>query len=141
MSNCSGWSLAVFYICLVFVLTAEFTVEIFSWYAEYIFISMLYKLLNSANQIYRTRLLAASQPHTAAWIQTLPVPSLGLHLDDETTRVSVAPRLGAPICEPHHCRSCARPVTSLGLGSDSSHPPPVGYVPLNIPAERGYSAG
>ena len=73
------------------------------------------RLLNSANQIHRARLLAASQPHTAAWIQALPVPSLGLHLDDETIRVSVALRLGAPICEPHHCRSCARSVTSLGL--------------------------
>ena len=43
------------------------------------------------------------------------MPSLGLHLDDETIRVSVALRLGAPICEPHPCRLCARPVTSLGL--------------------------
>ena len=42
------------------------------------------RLLNSANQIHRARLLAASQPHTATWIQALPVPSLGLHL--ETTR-------------------------------------------------------
>ena len=73
------------------------------------------RLLNSVNQIHRARLLAASHPNTAAWIQAVPVPSLGLHLDDETIRVSVALRLGAPICEPHPCRLCARPVTSLGL--------------------------
>ena len=75
------------------------------------------RLLNSANQVHRARLLAASQPHTAAWIQAVPVPNLGLHLlvDDDTVRVSVALRLGAPICEPHRCRLCARPVTPLGL--------------------------
>ena len=43
------------------------------------------------------------------------MPSLGLHLDDETVRVSVALRLGAPICQPHRCRSCGRTVTPLGL--------------------------
>ena len=73
------------------------------------------RLLSTANQVHRARLLAAGQPHTAAWIQALPVPNLGLHLDAETVRVSVALRLGAPICEPHRCRSCSRKVTLLGL--------------------------
>ncbi|XP_043203123.1 uncharacterized protein LOC122371098 [Amphibalanus amphitrite] len=54
------------------------------------------RLLVPANQIDRARLIAAGQPHTAAWIQAVPVPSLGLHLDDETVRVAVALRLGAP---------------------------------------------
>ncbi|KAF0288086.1 Ubiquitin carboxyl-terminal hydrolase 38 [Amphibalanus amphitrite] len=72
------------------------------------------RLLVPANQIDRARLIAAGQPHTAAWIQAVPVPSLGLHLDDETVRVAVALRLGAPVCEPHRCRLCARPVTPLG---------------------------
>ena len=43
------------------------------------------------------------------------MPNLGLHLDDETVRVSVALRLGATICESHRCRLCASPVTPLGL--------------------------
>ena len=73
------------------------------------------RLLVSANQVHRARLLAAGQPHTAAWVQAVPVPSLGLHLDNETVRIAVALRLGAPICEPHRCRACARPVTSLGI--------------------------
>ena len=34
-------------------------------------------------------------------------------MDDETTRISVALRLGAPICEPHKCR-CGKQVNSLG---------------------------
>ena len=73
------------------------------------------RLLNSANQVHRARLLAACEPHTAAWIQAVPVSNLGLHLDDETVRVTVAMRLGASICEPHNCHSCGRPVTPLGL--------------------------
>ena len=71
-------------------------------------------LTESANQIHRARLLAASQPYTGAWLHALPVPNLGLHLDDETVRVAVALRLGAAVCEPHRCRSCNFPVDRLG---------------------------
>ena len=70
-------------------------------------------LLNSANQVHSAHLLAAAAPHTGAWLQALPSPVLGLHLDDETIRVSVALRLGAQVCEPHKCR-CGKLVNSLG---------------------------
>ena len=71
-------------------------------------------LLENANQLDRDRLLAASQPYTAAWMQAVPVSSLGLHLDADAVRVAVALRLGAPVCEPHACRQCSRPVSRLG---------------------------
>ena len=64
-------------------------------------------LLETANQRDRARLLAASQPHSGAWLQAVPVGSLGLLLDNETVRVAVALRLGASICTPHPCR-CGR---------------------------------
>ena len=73
----------------------------------------LNNLLSSANQVHSARLLAAASPHTGAWLQALPSPNLGLLLDEETVRVNVALRLGAPICEPHKCR-CGRLVGSLG---------------------------
>ena len=73
------------------------------------------KLLQGCNQIQRARLLAASKPHTAAWIQAIPVTNLGLHLDADTVRVAVALRLGSPICEPHTCRHCNRQVDQQGL--------------------------
>ena len=73
----------------------------------------LNNLLSSANQVHSARLRAAASPHTGAWLQALPSPSLGLLLDEETVRVNVALRLGAPICEPHKCR-CGRLVGSLG---------------------------
>ena len=72
------------------------------------------QLLTEADQTHRARLLAASQPHTASWLQALPVPNLGLLLDPETVRIAVALRLGAPICEPHTCRLCGRQVGRLG---------------------------
>ena len=72
------------------------------------------RLLEEANQVDRARLLAASLPHTGAWLQAIPVASLGLHLDPETVRVAVALRLGAPICEPHDCGQCGHPVDRQG---------------------------
>ena len=70
-------------------------------------------LHNSANQIHSARLLAAASPHTGAWLQALPSPVLGLHLDRESVRINVALRVGATVCEPHQCR-CGEFVTSLG---------------------------
>ena len=43
----------------------------------------------------------------------MPSAPLGLHLDPDTVRISVALRLGVPVCEPHRCR-CGQFVTSLG---------------------------
>ena len=73
----------------------------------------LKQLLSSANQVDRARLLAASAPHSGAWLQAVPIPSLGLHMDSETTRIAVALRTGAPICQPHRCR-CGGMVDRFG---------------------------
>ena len=48
-------------------------------------------LLNSANQVHSARLLGAASPHSGAWLQALPSQALGLHLDGESTRISVTP--------------------------------------------------
>ena len=71
------------------------------------------RMLSSANQIHRARLLAACSAHSAAWSQALPVSSLGLHLDNETVRVAVSLRLGARISQPHRCR-CGKQSDALG---------------------------
>ena len=47
-------------------------------------------------------------------MNTLPLSSLGLHLDADTVRISVSLRLGAKNCEPHKCR-CGQTVDVLGL--------------------------
>ena len=71
------------------------------------------ELLGAVNQVHRARLLAARQPHSGAWLNAAPLPTLGLHLDDESVRVAAALRVGAPVCEPHACR-CGQRVDRLG---------------------------
>ena len=69
--------------------------------------------LTQSNEIHRARLLAAKDPHSGSWLKAVPISRLGLHLDDETLRISAALRVGAPVCEPHACR-CGRLVDRLG---------------------------
>ena len=70
-------------------------------------------LLSRLNQIHCARLLAAKEPQSGSWLKALPIPQCCFHLDDETIRISVAPRLGAFICKPHTCR-CSVRVDRLG---------------------------
>ena len=62
----------------------------------------------------RSRLLAASARESGAWLNALPVPSLGLRMDDEMVRVAVGLRLGAALCRPHACHHCGSEVNALG---------------------------
>ena len=61
----------------------------------------------------RARLRAAAQPHSSAWLNALPVASLGTLLDREALRTAVALRVGAPVCAQHRCR-CGATVDPLG---------------------------
>ena len=72
------------------------------------------ELLSTADQVQRARLLAAAAPHSAAWLNAIPNPNLGLHLDGDTVRTSVGLRLGSRLCEPHRCR-CGASVGELDL--------------------------
>ena len=71
-------------------------------------------LQSSTRDFDRARLRAAAQPHSGAWLNSLPIASLGTLLDRETLRIAVALRVGAPACAPHRCR-CGANVDSWGL--------------------------
>ena len=71
-------------------------------------------LKDSPSDTNSARLRAASQPHSGAWLNVLPVASLGTLLDRETLRTAVALRVGAPACALHRCR-CGATVDSRGL--------------------------
>ena len=43
---------------------------------------------------------------SGAWLNALPVSSLGLRMDNNTVRVAVGLRLGSPLCRPHTCHHC-----------------------------------
>ena len=59
-------------------------------------------------------LTSASQPHSGDWLNTLPSPSLGTLLDNDSLRVGIAIRLGLQVCEQHKCR-CGATIDEFGL--------------------------
>ena len=78
------------------------------------------EMLARANQVDRSRLLAAAAPHSGAWLSAIPVESLGLLLPDEAVRINVALRLGKRVQQPHRCR-CGTITDALGHHSLSCH--------------------
>ena len=58
---------------------------------------------NSTSPENKARLLAVSLKEAGAWLNALPSPVLGTHLDNSSFRVAAALRLGCKICEPHLC--------------------------------------
>jgi hypothetical protein len=70
-------------------------------------------LLNSADVTSKARILAASSPHSADWLNAIPLSSIGLKLDDSSTRVATGLRIGAPLMFPHTC-ICGGPVVQNG---------------------------
>ena len=71
-------------------------------------------LENAPDALSRARLLAASAKESGAWLNALPISSLGLRMDDNTIRVSVGLRLGTTLCRPHACHHCGAEVNHLG---------------------------
>ena len=71
-------------------------------------------LKNSCDQHRLACLLAASKPHSGAWLSAIPSSSIGTLLDDDCHRFVVAMRVGARVCERHQCR-CGRQVDEFGL--------------------------
>ena len=70
-------------------------------------------LENAPDPRSRARLLASSAWESGAWLNALPISSLGLRMDDDTMRIATGLRLGAPLCRPHMCHHCGEEVDSL----------------------------
>ena len=62
-------------------------------------------------------LLAASAKESVAWLNALPISSLGLKMDIDTIRIAVGLGLGSSICRPHTCRHCGAEVYRLSCHS------------------------
>ena len=67
----------------------------------------------ASNQTSRARLIAAAAPSSRAFLQAIPMSSVGTRLDNTSMRIAVALRLGAAICTPHNCK-CGAPVDTDG---------------------------
>ena len=61
----------------------------------------------------KAHLIAATAPHSGAFLHARPCASLGTRLDNSSLRIAVALRLGAPVCLPHTC-ICGAPVDNTG---------------------------
>ena len=72
-------------------------------------------LENTTDARARARLIAASTRELGAWLEALPISSLGLRMDDTTVRIAVGLRLGTSLCHPHSCQHCGVEVDCLGL--------------------------
>ena len=54
-----------------------------------------------------TCLLAAAGKESGAWINAIPVTSLGFPMKDEVLRIAVGLRIGAPLIQPYvYCHCC-----------------------------------
>ena len=73
------------------------------------------QLLESApDYMSRAHLLAAHTCDSGAWLNALQVSALGLRIDNDTVRVAIGLRLGAPLCLSHVCRYCEAEINDLG---------------------------
>jgi hypothetical protein len=63
---------------------------------------------DASDEFCKSRLLAVSAPFAGAWLNAVPIPSLGLKLDDDSLRISVALRLGVEMTRPYTCICGAR---------------------------------
>ncbi|XP_055351541.1 uncharacterized protein LOC129597868 [Paramacrobiotus metropolitanus] len=72
--------------------------------------TLLYEASDATN---KARLLAVSTPESGVWTHALPSSSIGNLLDDESFRIAVAIRLGAPVSAKHQCR-CGTDVAANG---------------------------
>ena len=61
---------------------------------------------SSSSSPEKSRFLAVSALHSSHWLNALPIPSLGLKMDNSSFRIACALRLGSPLCHPHQCICC-----------------------------------
>ena len=93
---------------------------------------------------------STSRKESGAWLNTLPVAALGVHMDDETIHITMDLRLGVPLCSLHECGYCGTTVDNLathGLSchlSEGRHPcrlgstqPRLGHWATPVPGNRG----
>lgn len=71
-------------------------------------------LENATTDVEKARLLACGSKESGSWLSAFPASSLGTLLDDQSFRISMALRLGVPVCHPHTC-ICGSQVDKSGI--------------------------
>ena len=80
---------------------------------------------DNQGQVDQARLLAVASEHASDWLNAIPIPSLGLKMDNMSVRLACGLRLGTKLCEPHRCQCGAQVDTSghHGLSCGSAGAP------------------
>lgn len=71
-------------------------------------------LENASSEVEKARLLACGSKESGSWLTAFPASTLGTLLDDQSFRISMALRLGVPVCHPHVC-ICGAKVDESGI--------------------------
>ena len=71
-------------------------------------------LSRAESSIDQARLLSACAEHSGDWLHAPPITAVGLRLNDEMVRISIATRLRPRACEPHSC-PCGKEVDARGF--------------------------
>ena len=71
------------------------------------------QLFQSSSEVEKARLLSISAEKSSVWIDAIPIPSLGLHLDPMSLKIACGLHLGSTLCHPHQC-ICGVMVDSTG---------------------------
>ena len=66
------------------------------------------------SDVAKARLLAVTCTDSGAWLNALPLSSIGLRMDD-VVRIAVGLRFGLPFCSPHTCSGCGGDVQEDGI--------------------------
>ena len=61
----------------------------------------------------KVRIRAVAAEHSSDWLNAIPIPALGLKLDNISLRIACGLRLGSPLCQPHNC-ICGKLVNKHG---------------------------
>ena len=85
-----------------------------SWDTSLSIIKLDNLVKNSSSDLDKARLLAVSAPHASHWLNALPLPSLGLKLDNSSLRIACTLCLSSFLCHPHEC-ICRTQVDSNGV--------------------------
>ena len=70
-------------------------------------------LVGDPDALSQVCLLATSAKESGAWLNALPISSLGQKMDNDTIRIAVGLKLGSSLCRTHICRHCGAEVDSL----------------------------
>ena len=70
-------------------------------------------LETATTQTSKARLIAVTAPHAGDFLEAIPMSATGTRLDRNSLRISIALRIGAPICTPHQC-VCGQMVDAYG---------------------------